>query len=85
MFQTLPALLGDTQATPNVPLLYVPDKIDVLASHELQALEEMMPPELVRLDAVTSGVAARRQINDVDSLLHVKRFYVENNDCTGRL
>ena len=73
-FQTLPELLGDTQATLNVPQLYVPDKIAVIASHELQALEEMMPPEIVRLDAVTSGVAAPRQIYDVDSLLHVNRF-----------
>ena len=73
-FQTLPELLGDTQATPNVPQLYVPDKIAVIASHELQALEEMMPPEIVRLDAVTSGVAAPRQIYDVDSLLDVNRF-----------
>ena len=70
-FQTLPELLGDTQATPNVPQLYVPDKIAVIAGHELQALEEMMPSEIVRLDAVTSGVAAPRQITNVNSLLHV--------------
>ena len=33
-----------------------------------------MPPAIVRLDAVTTGVAASRQINDVDSLLHVNQF-----------
>jgi hypothetical protein len=73
-FQTLPELLGDTQATPNAPRLYIPDKIAVIAGHELQALEEMVPLEIGQLDAVASKVAAPRQIPDVNSLLHVNRF-----------
>ena len=40
VFQTLPEILGNTEATPNAPQLYVPDKIAVIAGHELQALEE---------------------------------------------
>ena len=68
-FQTLQELLGDTQATPDAPRLYVPDKSAVIAGHELQALEEMVPSEIVRLDEVT----APRQITDVNSLFHANR------------
>ena len=72
-FQTLPELLGDTQATPDAPRSYVSDKIAVIAGHELQALEEMIPSEIMRVDAVTWEVTAPRQITDVNSLLHVNR------------
>ena len=52
LFQTLPELLGDTQATLDATHVYVPDKISVIASHELQTLEEMMPSEIGRLDEI---------------------------------
>jgi hypothetical protein len=44
-FQTLPDLLGDTQVTPDAPCLYVPERITFITSHELQILEESVPPE----------------------------------------
>lgn len=57
----------------DAPQLYVPDKIDVIAGHELRELEEMLPPEVTHLDKFTSDVTAPRQITDVNTLLHVNR------------
>ena len=53
--------------------IVVPDKIAVIAGHELQALEEIVPSEIMRLGAVTTGVTASRQITYVNSLLHLNR------------
>jgi len=36
------------------PQLYVPDKIAVIADHELGQLEEIFPPEVTQLDKKTS-------------------------------
>lgn len=65
--------LGSTQVSVDAPQLYVPDKIDVIAGHELRALEEMLPHEVTQLDKFTSEVRAPRQITDVNTLLHVNR------------
>lgn len=65
--------LGSTQVSADAPQLYVPDKIDVIAGHELRALEEMLPPEVTKLVKFTSEVTASRQITDVNTLLHVNR------------
>jgi hypothetical protein len=53
--------------------IVVPNKIAVIAGHELQALEEIVPSEIMRLGAVTTGVTASRQITYVNSLLHLNR------------
>jgi hypothetical protein len=67
-FQTLSELLGDTQATLDATRMYVPDKIAVIASHELQTLGEMLPAEIGRLDEIQP-----HQVVDVNSPLHVSR------------
>jgi hypothetical protein len=72
-FQTLPELLGDTQATLDATRLYVPDKIAVIASHKLQTLKEMMPSEIGRLDEIQSQVTAPHQVAGVHSLFHTNR------------
>jgi hypothetical protein len=68
----------------DAPQLYVPDKITVIADHELGALEEIFPPEVTQLDKITSEVTAPRQITDVNALLHVNGASSgENNDHSG--
>jgi hypothetical protein len=43
-FQTLPDLQSDFHVTPDVPHLYVPEKVTVVADHERQLLEEAITP-----------------------------------------
>lgn len=52
---------------------YMPDKIAVIAGHELQFLEEMIPSEVMRLDEITLEIMSPRQIIDVNLLLHVNQ------------
>ena len=68
-FQTLPDTIGNTQATIDPTKLYVPDQVAIVANHELQALEEAIPPEIAQLDDVRSRVAIPRRIIEMVSLL----------------
>lgn len=52
---------------------YMPDKIAVIAGHELQLLEEMITSEVMRLDEITLEIMSPRQIIDVNLLLHVNQ------------
>jgi hypothetical protein len=51
----------------------MPDKIAVIAGHELQLLEEMIPSEVMQLDEITLEIMSPRQIIDVNLLLHVNQ------------
>jgi hypothetical protein len=73
--RTVLGLLGNTQVIADALQPYASDKIAVIAGHELRALEEIIPPEVMRLDKVkfTSEVTAPHHITDVITLLHVNR------------
>jgi len=73
-FQTLPDMIGNTQATVDPTKLYVPDQVAIVANHELQALEEAIPSEIAQLYDVRSRVAIRRRIIDIDSLHSTSRI-----------
>ena len=73
-FQTLPNIIGNTQATIDPTKLYVPDQVAIVTNHELQALEEAIPAEIAHLDDVRSRVAMPRRIIDMDSLLSTSRI-----------
>jgi len=71
-FQTMPDMIGNTQATIDPAKLYVPDQVAIVTNHELQALEAI-PSEIAQLDVVRSRVAISRRIN-IDSLLSTSRI-----------
>ena len=73
-FQTLPDIIGNTQATIDPTKLYVPDQVAIVTNHELQALEEAIPSEIAQLDDVRSRVAIPRRIIDMDSVLSTSRI-----------
>jgi len=73
-FQTLPDIIGNTQATIDPTKLYVPDQVAIVANHELQALEEAIPSEIAQLDDVRFRVAIPRRLIDMDSLLSTSRI-----------
>jgi len=51
----------------------VPDQVRIVTNHDLQALEEAIPPEVAQLD-VRSRVATPRRIIDMNSLLSKSRI-----------
>ena len=61
---------GDSRRTTIV--LYVRAWQDC-CRHELQALVEMIPSEIIRLDEILSETTSPPQVNDVNSLLHVNQ------------
>ena len=67
-------MIGNTQATVDPTKLYVPDQVAIVTNHELQALEEAIPPEVAQLDDVRSRVAMTRRIIDMNSLLTTSRI-----------
>jgi hypothetical protein len=69
--QSLPDLLGDTQATADAPRMYVAEKITVVAGQGLQIIEESIAADVRRLDEIASEVTAPHQVADINSLLHV--------------
>jgi len=73
-FQTLPDIIGNTQATIDQRKLYAPDQVAIVTNHELQTLEEAIPSEIAQLDEGRSRVALPRRIIDMNSLLSTSRI-----------
>ena len=67
-------MIGNTHATIDTTKPYVPDQVAIIMNHELQALEETIPPEIAQLDDVRSRVAMLRRIIDMNSLLTTSRI-----------
>jgi len=72
-FQTLPVLLGRSRAAFKATHLYVPDKINIMAPHELQAIEKTMPSEVEQVVEIQFQVTAPHRMNDIGPLLHFSR------------
>jgi hypothetical protein len=64
-------LQGSSRANFLSPQFYVPEKIPVMAEHEVKLLQEATPAATGRLDEIQAHLAARSQTFDVDALLHM--------------
>ena len=83
-FQTLPGLLGHTSATLEAAHVYVPNKVETAASHELPALKETVPPVVEQFNDIQSQVATTHRMIDISLLLYFSRTSTNvNNSCTG--
>jgi hypothetical protein len=80
-FQTLPSLQGDFQASPDATHLYVPDKVTLVADHELQLLEKALPPDVRRLDDIAASLQTPQTV-DMGSLLHFQTASVNSEHTT---
>ena len=47
--RTLPELHGKTQSAVSSTHIYVPDKISIVADHEIPLIKELLPPEVKQL------------------------------------
>lgn len=68
--QIFPELCGANQTELNAPKLYLPDKVPIIADHEIEQLEEIPPTQVQKLD-INSRVATLRQTLDIDSRFHI--------------
>ena len=73
-FETLPDVIGNTQATVASIKLYVSHQVAIVADHEMQELEEAITSDIAHLDDVRSRVAIPRRIIDMDLLLSTSRI-----------
>ena len=71
--RTLPKLHGKTQSAISSTHIYIPDKISIVADHEIPLIKELLPAEVKQLEDVKSKVMVPSQSFDVDSLFHIKQ------------
>jgi hypothetical protein len=72
-FRTLPELHGETQAAINTDQLYVPDRLSIVADHEIPLIQEASPEEAARLDELKSNVMMPSQNINTDTLFHIRQ------------
>ena len=71
--RTIPVLSKTAERNLDTHLLFLPDSVPALPSHEVAKLVEDMPPETSELDFVKERLVTPRQAFDVDTLLHVQQ------------
>jgi hypothetical protein len=72
-FRTLPELHGETQATTYTDQLYVPDRLSIVAEHELPLIQVVAPEEAARLDEINSNVMMTSQTINTGTLFHIQQ------------
>ena len=70
--RALPELHGKTQSAISSTHIYVPDKISIVADHEIPLIKQLLPAEVKQLEEVKSKVMVPSQSFDVDSLFHIR-------------
>jgi len=70
--RTLPELHARTQSAVSSTHIYVPDKISIVADHEIPLIKELLQAEVKQLEDVKSKVMVPSHSFDVDSLFHIK-------------
>jgi len=83
-FQTLPELLGHNSATLEAAHVYVLNKFETVASHELPALKETVAPVVEQFNEIQSQVTTTHRMIDISLLLYFSRTSTDvNNSCAG--
>ena len=68
----LPELRGTTQTELSSLKLYVPEKVLIIADHEVRQWEDMaLMTEIQKMDNINSRIISHRQTLDLDTLSHV--------------
>ena len=81
--RTLPELHGKTQSAVSSTHIYVPDKISIVADHEIPLIKELLLAEVKQLEDVKSKVMVPSQSFDVDSLFHIKQATLHQTHQTN--
>jgi hypothetical protein len=62
---------GRGQRVDTTPTFYVPDKVGIIADHELSILQEAVPSAAAQIDNLISNITTPHVTNDVNTMLHV--------------
>jgi hypothetical protein len=82
--RTLPDLPGASPANFLSPQFYVPEKIPVMAQHEVKLLQEASPAATGRLNEIETHLAARsQQLMWMHYCICVSRHYTKQVGTTG--
>jgi hypothetical protein len=65
--------------TPNI---YLPDDVSVITDYDAHQLENILPADAAKVDAIASQQKERRRTFDVDSLFHVHKIAQQQEQRT---
>ena len=68
----LPKLQGTAQANLETSHIYIPDKINVVANHEISLLEQIIADAVAHLDEIRAKTMVPSPSFDVDSIFHIQ-------------
>ena len=71
--RTLLELHRATKAKVDIPLLHLPEKLAIVAKHELPQILKAAPPEIQELVNIRARLATAHHSYDVDTLFHVQK------------
>ena len=71
--RTLPKLQGTAQANLETSHIYIPDKINVVANHEIPLLEQISPGAVAQLHEIRSKTMVSSPSLDVHSIFHIQQ------------
>jgi hypothetical protein len=80
---TFPELHGTTYARIEPPIIYLPDNISVLDSHELHQIRDMPIPNLQTLNDIYFRVTAAQHTYDLDAIMHVHQASLRQTQQTN--
>jgi len=80
---TFPELHGSSDERIEPPMIYLPDNISVLDSHELQQIRDMPLPNLQKLDDIYSRVTAAQHTYDLDAVMHIHQTSLRQTQQTN--
>jgi hypothetical protein len=80
---TFPELHGTTDARIEPPIIYLPDNISVLDSHELHQIRDMPLSNLQKPNDIYSRVTAAQHTYDLDAVMHVHQASLRQTQQTN--
>jgi hypothetical protein len=72
--RTIPELHGATHVNMETPLVYAPQNIPILSSHELPDVKAALSSGISELEQIKDRLQMSQKILEVDTLLHVKNM-----------
>jgi hypothetical protein len=78
-FVVPPALTGGSEFNLEAPVFYVPDKVGIVAEHELLTLADAVPPAVAQIDKLMTVVSSPHMAGDVSTMMQFHHLLTERN------
>jgi hypothetical protein len=78
-FVVPPELTGGSEVNLEAPVFYVPEKVGIVAEHELRTLAEAVPPAVAQIDKLMAAVSSPHMAGDVNTMMQFHHLLTERN------